>query len=169
MTDPVHVYAILTEARQKLFGWIRPLDQGRYTQEFSFGCRTLRATMIEIAATELYLAMRLREERLPPVAEWPISEERQPTFVSLESAWGALSERTRMTLAHTSDWDHRVTTELVLPQKTLRLTASKADIATQLLLHEVHHRAQAMAMLRQLGVAAQDLDYIGFVQSTETR
>jgi len=27
------------------------------------------------------------------------------------------------------------------------------------LMHEVHHRAQAMAMLRQLGVAAQNLDY----------
>ncbi|MGQ0549944.1 MAG: DinB family protein [Armatimonadota bacterium] len=33
-----------------------------------------------------------------------------------------------------------------------------------MLLHEVHHRAQAMAMLRQLGVEAQNLDYIQFVR-----
>lgn len=167
--DPVRVYDVLTEARQKLFAWIRPLDQERYTQEFPFGLRTLRLTMTEIAATEFYLAMRLREERLPPVAEWPISEEQQPTFASLEAAWGPLSARTRTTLASISDWDRRVTAELVLPEKTLVLTARKADIATQLLLHEVHHRAQAMAMLRQLGIAAQDLDYIGFVQSREER
>jgi uncharacterized damage-inducible protein DinB len=55
----------------------------------------------------------------------------------------------------------------VYPDKTLVLTAKKSDIATQLLLHEVHHRAQAMAMLRQLGIAAQDLDYLGFVQRRE--
>ena len=41
--------------------------------------------------------------------------------------------------------------------------AKKGDIAAQLLLHEVHHRAQAMAMLRQLGVEAQNLDYSLFV------
>jgi uncharacterized damage-inducible protein DinB len=31
-----------------------------------------------------------------------------------------------------------------------------------MLMHEIHHRAQAMAMLRQLGVEAQNLDYISF-------
>jgi uncharacterized damage-inducible protein DinB len=38
-----------------------------------------------------------------------------------------------------------------------------ADVATQLCFHEVHHRAQAMAMLRQLGVEAQNLDYNAFM------
>jgi uncharacterized damage-inducible protein DinB len=37
--------------------------------------------------------------------------------------------------------------------------AGAADIFTQLVLHEVHHRAQAMNMLRQLGIAAEDIDY----------
>ncbi len=32
-------------------------------------------------------------------------------------------------------------------------------IAGQLLFHEVHHRAQVMAMLRQVGVKAENLDY----------
>jgi hypothetical protein len=32
-------------------------------------------------------------------------------------------------------------------------------LAFQLFYHEVHHRAQVMAMLRLLGVAAQDLDF----------
>ncbi|KAA0214533.1 MAG: hypothetical protein DYG94_10385 [Leptolyngbya sp. PLA3] len=33
------------------------------------------------------------------------------------------------------------------------------DIFTQLILHEVHHRAQAMNMLRQFGVKAPDVDF----------
>jgi uncharacterized damage-inducible protein DinB len=36
-----------------------------------------------------------------------------------------------------------------------------------MLLHEVHHRAQAMATLRQLGVEAQNLDYMTFAAKRE--
>jgi uncharacterized damage-inducible protein DinB len=39
------------------------------------------------------------------------------------------------------------------------VTTTRGDIVAQLVLNEVHHRAQAMSMLRQLGVAAEDLDY----------
>ena len=40
-----------------------------------------------------------------------------------------------------------------------RLRGTAGGIAAQLLFHEVHHRAQVMAMLRQVGVAAENLDY----------
>jgi uncharacterized damage-inducible protein DinB len=39
------------------------------------------------------------------------------------------------------------------------VTASAADIFTQLALHEVHHRAQAMHILTRLGVGVGDIDY----------
>jgi uncharacterized damage-inducible protein DinB len=40
------------------------------------------------------------------------------------------------------------------------VTASAADLFTQLALHEVHHRAQALNMLRQLGARiADDIDF----------
>jgi uncharacterized damage-inducible protein DinB len=41
------------------------------------------------------------------------------------------------------------------------VTASAADQFTQLVLHEVHHRAQAMNMLCHLGVAVatEDIDF----------
>jgi uncharacterized damage-inducible protein DinB len=165
--NAVRTYDVLTQARHKLFAWIRPLSQEQYTREFPFGRRTLRATMIELARVEWYLAMRLREERLPPWEDWPITEERQPTFSDLEAVWTAQAPKTRGTLAAITDWSRSVTARLTLPDKHLLLTATNADIATQLLLHEVHHRAQAMAMLRQYGLAAQDLDYIGFVQTRE--
>ena len=39
------------------------------------------------------------------------------------------------------------------------ITATPADIVALLAFHEVHHRAQAMNMLRHLGVATADLDF----------
>lgn len=167
MMDFVRVYDVHTKARMKLFDWIRPLSQEQYTREFPFAHRTLRATMIELAMTELWLAMRLREDLMPRPFRWeqmPINETAHDTFPKLEAAWREQTPRTRATLAGITDWDSVVKTVMVGARRVRTLTASKRDIATQLLLHEVHHRAQAMAMLRHLGVAAQDLDYIYFVQ-----
>ena len=167
MVDFVRIYDIHTQARQKLFEWIRPLSQDDYTREFSFAHRTLRATMLEIAMTEWWLAARLREEPMPRPFSWndlPINERAHPTFAELERAWATQVPQTRATLAGLTDLEKVVETRMYGRQRMRVLTATRRDIATQLLLHEVHHRAQAMTMLRHLGVEAQDLDYIYFVQ-----
>lgn len=96
--------------------------------------------------------------------EMPINETMHDTFPKVEAAWRAETPRTRATLASTMDWEKVVETVLYGRKRMRTLTATRRDIATQLLLHEVHHRAQAMTMLRHLSVAAQDLDYIYFVQ-----
>jgi len=168
MVDFVRVYDVHTQAREKIFDWIRPLSQENYTREFPFAHRTLRATMIELAMHELWLTMRLREEPMPRPFRWeemPINEQAHDTFPKLEAAWRAQAPRTRATLAGTTDWDAVVGTVMYGIRRKRTLTAARRDIATQLLLHEVHHRAQAMTMLRHLGVAAaQDVDYIYFLQ-----
>jgi uncharacterized damage-inducible protein DinB len=167
MIDLVRVYDVHTQAREKLFNWIRPLSQADYTREFPFAHRTLRATMIELAMTELWLCMRLWEEPMPKPFRWqelPINETVHDTFPKLETAWREQAPRTRATLATMTDWDKTFKTVMTGRKNVVTLTTTRRDIATQLLLHEVHHRAQAMAMLRQLGVEAQDLDYIFFVQ-----
>jgi uncharacterized damage-inducible protein DinB len=163
----VYVYDILTQAREKLFGWIRPLSQAEYTQSFPFGLRTLRATMIEIARVEHVHGRRLREESVSTIDDYPISETRQPTFADLGRVWAALAGETRATLAGITDWNRTVARRIEQPDKIVVTTATKADLATQMLLHEVHHRAQAMAMLRQLGVEAENLDYIMFAAKRE--
>lgn len=167
MMDFVRVYDIHTKARWKLFDWVRPLSQEQYAREFPFAHRTLRATMIELAMTELWLVMRLREDPMPRPFRWgqmAINEQTHDTFPKLEAAWRDQTPRTRATLAGITDWDTVVQTVLQGTRQMRTLRATKGDIATQLLLHEVHHRAQAMAMLRHLRVAAEDLDYIFFVQ-----
>jgi len=170
MVDFVKVYDIHTQARGKLFDAIRPLSQEQYTREFPFAHKTLRATMLEIAMTELWLGMRMREERMPEPFDWgsmPINETSHSTFAQLEPAWADLARRTRATLERTRDWDRVVQTVMRGRKRTRTLTAAKGDIATQILLHEVHHRAQAMVMLRHLGSPVEDVDYIYFRQKEQ--
>lgn len=165
LIDFAGVYDVHTQARAKLFDCIRPLSQEQYTREFPFAHRTLRATMHEIATTEWWLTVRLREEPMPRPFSWndlPLNQ--HATFVELERAWMEQAPRTRETLAGLTDLDKIVETRMYGRKRVRILRATKRTIATQLLLHEVHHRAQAMAMLRHLGVEAQDLDYIYFLQ-----
>lgn len=165
--DFVRVYDVHAQAREQLFDWIRPLSQEQYVQSFPFGLHTLQTTMVELAGTELWLAMRIRGDRFPePFSwnEWPIREATCPTFPALEAAWRQQMPGTRATLAAITDPGRVVETRLVGRHRTVVYTAAQGDLAAQLLLHEVHHRAQAMAMLRQFGVEAQDVDYISFVQ-----
>jgi uncharacterized damage-inducible protein DinB len=164
------VYDVLTKARQRLFDWVRPLSQEQYTRKFPFGLGTIRATLNEIARVELLYAMRLRGEPLPPPPlpdSFPISETRQPAFADLEKAWAAQAPQTRATLARTTDWTNTTTRRIEQGDQVIITTASKDEIAVQMLMHEVHHRAQAMAMLRQLGVEAQNIDYISFAARRE--
>lgn len=167
--DASRVYGVQRQARGRLFDWVRPLTLAQYTRPFPFGLATLRATLLEIARVEFYLTARLAETPLPPVVEWPFTEAQLPAFADLETAWRPRMDRTQAVLAETADWDRTVTSEIRWPDRTVVLTATKADIAAQLLLHDVHHRAQAMAILRQLGVPAETLDYIGFVQQRTVR
>ena len=57
------------------------------------------------------------------------------------------------------DWTTELEYEAEGDDGPVVVTASPADIFTQLSLHEVHHRAQVMFMLRQLGVALADIDF----------
>ena len=159
--NPVRTYDYLTQARQKLFGWTRPLSQKQYTQEFPFGLKTLRATLLEMAGAEWIYGRRLGGEPIPPRPEWPINADRLPTFGALEPVWTAQEPRTRALLAGIGDWTQSREWLSIAPPpgKRVVLAATLSDLVTQLVLHEVHHRAQAMAMLRQLGTAAQNLDY----------
>ncbi|MGH2437609.1 MAG: DinB family protein [bacterium] len=171
MFDFGRAYDVLSQAREKLFDWIRPLSQEQYTKEFPFGVHTLQTTMVELAGTERWLAMRAREDPFPvPFSwdDWPISERTCPAFADLERVWRAQIPETRATLAGITDPARVVETRLIGKNRVAIYTARRGDLALQLLMHEVHHRAQAMAMLRQFGIEAQDLDYISFVQ-TERR
>lgn len=159
--SPAHLYEYLTKARAKLFERVRPLSLEQYTQPFPFGLKTLRDTLVEMPQAEWYYVQRLRGEEVPKWEERPFARFYKTDFAPLERAWQEQAEETRATLGEISDWARHVEytylTDDNRPGGTVRTTTG--GIASQLVIHEVHHRAQAMAMLRQLGAAAQDLDY----------
>jgi len=157
--SPIAFYEYLVTARRKLLDWVRPLTLEEYTREFPFGRKTVRATLVEIPLAEWSYGTRLLGEAMPAsIEQHPFYRFYAADFAALEDAWAELTDRTRRLLQEERDWtrtlEWRTTTT---PPMQVRTTA--AGVAIQMMTHEVHHRAQVMAMLRQLGVAAQNLDY----------
>ncbi len=159
--NPTEAYDYLVAARAKLFDWIRPLGLEQYTREFPFGRKSVRGTLVEIASGEWTYNRRLRGEKVPAeMSDRPFTRFLNTEFAPLERAWQDQVEETRRTLREIMDWSKRLEyTPTNADRPTLRIRTTTGGVATQLLFHEIHHRAQAMAILRQLGVPAQNLDY----------
>lgn len=155
---PIAFYDYLVTARKKLREWIRPLTLEQYTKEFPFGRKTVRATVVEIPLAEWSYSSRLIGETVPPFEQHPFHRFYSTDFAALEAAWDELEDRTRRILRDERDWS-RIVEWRTTAKPPLQIRATAGGVAMQMMGHEIHHRAQAMAMLRQLGVNAQNLDY----------
>ncbi len=166
--EPLKIYDYLMRARGRIFERVRPLSAEQYAREFPIGLGTLGGTLTHIMISEWYYVQRIQGHDVPPYEEWPIQEEKPPPFAALEAAWIEQADQTRAALVAvrewTADFEYFVTTD---EGRREIVTASAADLSTQLALHEVHHRAQAMNMLRQLGAAVEDLDFNSFFERRE--
>src|SRR5262245_36309477 len=157
--DPLEHYDILLRARHTLLNWVRELTAEQYRQEFPFGLKTVRATLVHLAGSEWLHGKAARGEDLAS-EERPFTEERYPDFLSLERAWKGLEAGTRAWLGSENDWTRRMETVVRRGNaRRIRVGFTPETLAFQLFYHEVHHRAQVMAMLRQLGIAAEGLDF----------
>jgi uncharacterized damage-inducible protein DinB len=157
---PSAVYEYLVKARAKLLDWVRPLTMEQYTKEFPFGRKTIRDTLVEIPHAEWLYGMRLIGEPTPPREEQPFVTYYQTAVAPLETAWRELEDRTRRILREQQDWTRPVEYIVRPPNRpAARIHTTAGGVATQMICHEVHHRAQVMAMLRQFGIAAENLDY----------
>ena len=158
--EPKKTYDYLTRARQQVFDWVRPLTAEQYAREFPIGLRTLGKTLTHIMISEWYYVQRMQGGAVPPYDQWPIHQESPPPFLTLEAAWMEQAQRTQAAVNAVRDWSTGIEYEVTDDNRRQALvTASPADIFTQLALHEVHHRAQAMAMLRQMGISLSDIDF----------
>lgn len=164
---PTDQYAYLVDARAKLLDWVRPLALDQYAQEFSIGHKSIRATLVHTAGAEWAYVLRLRGEPVPPPEHRPFTPFNTSEFVPFERGWAEQADRTRTTLAGLTEWGRQVEWMLAGATPPVRVRTTVGGIVTQLLFHEVHHRAQVMAMLRQLGVPARNIDYslIGWERS----
>ncbi len=159
---PTEIYEYLVTARQKLFDWVRPLTLDEYTREFPFGKKTIRDTLVEIPRSEWSYGTRLIGESVPPPDQHPFMKFYKMEFAPLEPAWRELTDRTRRILREERDWNRTVEWRppaRVVSDRPVLMRTTAGGLATQVILHEVHHRAQVMAMLRQLGISAENLDY----------
>ena len=154
--SPARLYAYLEVARQRVLRQVSGLSDEQYTREFPFGHRSIRATLVHTASAEWAYGKRLRGEQVPPPEERPFARFNQTGPQPLAAAWAELAAQTRQTLETITDWAAPVEYTAL---DGARIRTTTGGVAAQLLFHEVHHRAQVMAMLRQCGVPAQDLDY----------
>ena len=158
--EALKIYEYLTRSRRQILDWVRPLGAEAYAREFAIGRGTLARTLTHIMSSEWYYVRRMQQQAVPEYAQWPICEENAPPLAALELAWAEQAERTRAAIREVRDWHAAIEYQITNDDGRREVvTASAADIFTQLALHEVHHRAQALNMLRQLGVAVDDIDF----------
>ncbi len=78
----------------------------------------------------------------------------------MRAEWAKVAKSTNAAYAAVEDWHDPITYRITLDTGvTEDVTATGVDLATQLVLHEVHHRAQALNILRRLGAPCEDIDF----------
>jgi len=162
--DPTRVYDYLALSRGHLFGWLRPLSGEQYRAEHPVGLGSLARTLHHMKAAELAYMERVRGLTGPVPERAPEDDPETTTaaalpFAELERAWAEQAERTRASLAAVTDWTTPRVCTTTWDGVTRAYRASNNDFFAQLALHEVHHRAQAMHMLRRLGIETGEIDY----------
>lgn len=165
--DPLKIYDYLMKTRERVFDAVRPLSPDQFHRQFGFGLRGgLGSTLAHLMISEWYYIERLEGKIVPPYEQWPIKYESPPPFEIIENTWREQAQRIRAVVAGEQDWK-RTITWLSFPDDTrgnkrFRITCTAGDLFTQLALHEVHHRAQIMAMLRELGPTTKPLEDLDF-------
>lgn len=156
--DPLRIYDYLVPSRRQLFDAVRPRTAEEYGRPFAIGLGTLGRTLTHIMICESTHALRIEGRPVPAYEQFPIQDEDPPPFSVLEAAWNQQAGRTRSVLAAVHDWNAAIEYRSMWGDPPPIIIPSAADLFTQLAFHEVHHRAQAMNMLRQLGVTLADIE-----------
>jgi uncharacterized damage-inducible protein DinB len=158
--NPRKTYDYLVRSRQRIFEKLRGLTADQYALEMAIGHGTLGRTLTHILASEWYYVQRLLRRDVPPYEQWAIRWEFPPPLAELEVTWAKQSEETRAAFESVRNWNETIEYNVTTDEgKRMIVTASAGDIATQLILHEMHHRAQVMNMLTRFGAGVGDIDY----------
>lgn len=164
--NPLRVYQALEKSRHKIFEWTRTLPDDRYRREFEFSMKRISATLPHMLLAEYAYAWRIEKGTKVDWSQSPLARDAEPPFAEVEAAWRGQASRTKEVIAACMDgrtpsggWEAMHETRHEIEGKVMVVRAAAEDVFMQLFSHEVHHRAQVMAMLRLMDVPAQDLDY----------
>jgi len=162
--NPVKIYDYLIQSRERVFEAVRPLTPEQWGRRFNFGLNTIGSTLTHNLTSEWFYFERFAGKVIPPYSQWPIQYEKPPTFAIVEATWRPQQARVRELIASERDWNRRIEYDTFADDagRRFHVNITSGDLLTQLALHEVHHRAQIMTMLRELGngvAPLQDIDY----------
>jgi len=159
--DQLRTFDYLLLSRGRVLDAARTLSPERYTQRFDIGPGDLATTFTHMLISEWYYVERLLERPVPDYEHWEIKDESPLPFGELESKWRTQSEATRAAIEGERDWGRSITYRVKDDDgRLVEATCNAMDMFTQLALHEVHHRAQALNMLRRLGKPVEgDIDF----------
>ena len=162
--NPLKIYDYLIQSRKRVLNAVRPLTPQQYRHPFGFGLKTIGSTLTHMMISEWYYFERFEGRAVPPYERWPIQYENPPEFAVVERTWPDQTRRISALIAGERDWNRTITYDSFPDEqgRRFRITATSGDFLTQLALHEVHHRAQLMAMLREFGDAVAPLQDIDF-------
>jgi len=131
------------------------LSDEQMDQSFEMGCGSLRWTLMHILCAEQVWVQRWQGHTETP---WPDERER--------AAVAAMGERFREAPSVRDAFlrnlqDDGLTREIVYRDSFGGIfSAALGDMMLQLCNHSTHHRAQAVNMIRRVGAAAPELDYM---------
>lgn len=139
------LYAYNWDVRTMLFTSVKGLTEGDYRRNLKAGHPALSSTLWHMASAEDHWFGKVLTdagELLPEV-------ERVPLPADLENMWQHVTERTRRFLGDLTEADLGRRLSVTWSDGTFEFDLGKAllHVAT----HEIHHRGQAVMMIRQLG------------------
>jgi uncharacterized damage-inducible protein DinB len=158
--DRFHSFLRYSEwANDQLLRASAGLSDEQLDQPFEMGRGTLRKTLLHIWAGESVWLARWQGRTETP---WP-DEEQKADVPNIDERFRQVYSERAAFLATLKDTDFaRVVT--YRDSKGSLYKAALGDMLMQGIIHSIHHRAQAVNMLRQLGAAAPDVDYMYWVR-----
>lgn len=151
-------------ANEQIIAASRELSNDKLDQGFDMGRGTLRKTLIHILAGEHVWLLRWKGQADAP---W-LNEDATIAVADIARDLRQTSVDRTAFLESTDDGDLKKTMRY-LDTVAGYFTATLGDMIVQGLVHSIHHRAQAVNMLRRVGVDPPEVDYMATVRTPESR
>ncbi len=135
------------------------LSDEQLDRVFDIGRGSLRRLLLHILAGESVWVKRWQGN-----AETPWPNEDEPASVGMIASRFAETVRDRSLYLGTIDPPQLDRTVIYRDSKGSLFMATLGDMMIQMCLHSVHHRAQAVNVLRRLGATPPELDYMMWIR-----